>query len=245
MRKRTIFLLTGAIILLLGGLGTGLAFLVFHEPAFYRRCSIEPGSARKTLSKACFTRFCYLISCIREGIGDGKDEWAVEFTQEQLNAFFEEDFLNLPEAEELKRKGMSSPRIILEPDRIRLAFRYGNDRWNSIISFDVRVWLAPKEQNVIAIEILGRHAGALPISAQWLLDSLAEQFRDSRNVEVTWYRHEGKPVALLHLQSDRPRATFQLRRLVVDQGRLTIVGLSMEPSSQAALRAKPAETMPE
>jgi hypothetical protein len=78
--------------------------------------------------------------------------------------------------------------------------------------------------NVICLEILGRKAGAMPVSAQSLLELISEQAR--KDIEVTWYRHEGNPVALLRFQNDRARPTFQLRRLELRQGMITIGGMS-------------------
>ena len=49
--------------------------------------------------------------------------------------------------------------------------------------------------------------------------------------EVTWYRHEGNPVALVRIQqNDHSLTPAQLRRLEVKQGWIAIGGLSQEPS---------------
>jgi hypothetical protein len=46
--------------------------------------------------------------------------------------------------------------------------------WSTVISISFRVWVAPKEANVVVLELQSLYAGALPISAQSLLDQLAE-----------------------------------------------------------------------
>jgi hypothetical protein len=48
-------------------------------------------------------------------------------------------------------------------DRVRLAFRYGAEWWNTVITIDLRLWLVKSEANVVAMELVG-YAGSLPIS---------------------------------------------------------------------------------
>ena len=70
-----------------------------------------------------------------------------------------------------------------------------------IVSYDLKLWLAPAEENVICIEFLGRHAGALPIATQSLLNDISDVA--SRNgLDMTWYRHGNNPVALLKIQQN-------------------------------------------
>jgi len=124
---------------------------------------------------------------------------------------------------------------VLEDDRLRLAFRYGKNTWSTIVSYDLKVWLAPKDTNVLCVEILGRHAGALPVSAQTLLNEISE-VAAKRGIEVTWWRHNGNPVALIRLQADRARPTARLLRLEVKQGMMTVGGISLEPAQTSDLR---------
>jgi hypothetical protein len=184
---------------------------------------MPPGKERLDQSKACVGRLASLINYIQ----NGAQEWLVEISEEQLNSFFEEDFLKWGESEMLKKSGISGPRMVFEPDKIRLAFRYGSKPFSTVISFDVKVWLPPREVNVVAVEFLGRHAGSLPISAQSLLDLLSEQ-ASNRNIEVSWYRHNSNPVAVVRFQADQVRPTFQLRRIDLSQGKLTIGGLPQD-----------------
>jgi hypothetical protein len=83
--------------------------------------------------------------------------------------------------------------------------------------------LAKGEPNVVVLELLGMHAGALPISAHSLLVDISETLRQ-QNVQVTWYRHEGNPTAALKFQTDQIRAAAQLQRLDLTPGKLTIRG---------------------
>jgi hypothetical protein len=102
--------------------------------------------------------------------------------------------------------------------------------WSTIVSIDLGVWLAAKEPNVVVLELKGLRAGSLPISAQSLLERISEAAR-SQALEVTWYRHNGNPVAVLRFQPYQNRPTFQLQRLELGQGTLLITGRSLDPIS--------------
>lgn len=207
----------------LGGLG-GLGALLKHEPGFYRRAAVPPGQERKTLSAACLGRFTQLLNCLNDGYG----KWDIKMSQGQLNSFFDEDYVRLGLAKDFAKHGISEPRVLLEEDRLRLGFRFGTGLWSTVVSYDLRLWLAPRDVNVVAIEILGRKAGALPLTTQALLKEITEVAK-RRNIDVSWYRHEGNPVALVRFQADRPRPTFQLQRLDLRSGFFNIGGVSLEP----------------
>src|SRR5205085_3485708 len=106
--------------------------------------------------------------------------------------------------------------------------------WSTVISLDFRIWLVPKEPNLVAMEFQALHAGALRISAQSLLEHVYEAARQ-RNIDVSWYRHNGNPVALLRFQSDRINPTFQMQRLELRPGMLVISGRSIEATPHAGV----------
>ena len=93
---------------------------------------------------------------------------------------------------------------------------------------------AARERNVVVLQLRGMYAGALPISAQSLLEKISDTLRRN-NVQVTWYRHEGRPTAALRFQADQPRPTMSLHQLDVRNGVLTIVGGAADPVPRAAL----------
>jgi len=237
-RSKKLGIIVGVLCLLAGGLA-GLGYLLKHEPGYYRRAAIGEGPERKTLSIACLGRFTKLIGCLQDGTG----EWDIRMSQGQLNSFFEEDFVRLGVAEDFARNGISEPRVMIEEDRLRIGFRIGTGLWSTVVTYDVRLWLAPKDQNVVAIEILGRKAGALPLTTQGLLKEIGE-VASRRNIEVTWYRRDGNPVALVRFQADRAHPTFRLRRLDLRDGILTIGGVSLEPLPIQAAADRPAVTAP-
>jgi hypothetical protein len=150
---------------------------------------------------------------------------AEHFVSSRLDAEF------LPE-------GISQPRIVLEPDKLRLAFRYGNGLWSTIVSIDLRLWLVKGEPNVVALQLVGFHAGALPISAQSLLESINEKCQ-GHGIGVDWYRDEGYPVALIRFQAEQPHPTLVLELIKLEKEAIHIQGHTKDPASLAAFLANP------
>src|SRR5438270_12183032 len=98
----------------------------------------------------------------------------------------------------------------------------------------MRVWLVNKEPNVVALEFEKIHAGALPISAQSLLDRVAD-FAHQKDIEAMWYRHNGRPVLVLRFEADKSNPRFQLLQLELRPGMLRIQGKSLEGSARLDL----------
>ncbi|HZT80798.1 MAG TPA: hypothetical protein VFA26_11270 [Gemmataceae bacterium] len=231
MRRKPILLGLGVLLLLTAVAAGGLGLLASHEPAFFRNAAVPEGPERKRASAECLNALMALYQDIQ-----GKPEWGAEITQHQLNSFLAEDFL-YHHLNEMLPAGVSDPRVTIDRERVRLGFRYGTGRWSTLVSVEFNAWLASKEYNVIVLELLGLHAGALPISVQTFMDSLSEfaarvNQRHDRLLEVSWYRKDGHPVALLKLHPDQPRPMRQLKQLVLDEGRLILTG-HYRPSTAA------------
>lgn len=227
MRRRALRRTLAVIVLIVCGLLGLLAFLVTHEPSTYRRISAPTGPERRKLSGEFLS-----------GISDMRDRtildanWQETFTADQMNSYFEEDFLRakpfkLPE-------GVHSPRVSIGPGHFQLAFRYGRGFWSSVITVDLNIWLVPREPNVVAVELLGLHAGSVPISLQAWLDQITENARQL-NIGVTWYRHNGNPVALVKFEADKEQPTMMLHHLELQEGKILIAGQTSESSPLRAM----------
>ena len=224
----------------------GAAVLLKHEPSFYRQALAAKGTGSKELSQRFLGQSISLGTAFKEG----KGPWDYTFTQEQINSFFEEDFISLGEAEALRKHDVYEPRLVLEDNKLRVAFRYGSGFMATVISYDLKVWLVPKEVNTIAIEILAKRVGAIPVSSQGLLDGISDVVR-TQGVEVAWYRHDNNPVAIVRFAPDRSNRTGQLLRLTVDARGIAIAGRSggdvaaqVDVSSPTALAALPLALRP-
>jgi hypothetical protein len=225
MQRKSLLLTLLSLGLLAGVLLAVGTLLVQHEPRFYRERALAADTRRQQQSRAFLREFSQLLS----DTSGNQPRWQAEFTEEQINSFLQEDFLQPGRADKLLPEGVSAPRVALETDTVRLGFRYRLGPWSPIISVAFRVWLPtpPQEVNVVALELQSLHAGALPISAQSLLEQISDIARRG-NIDVTWYRHEGNPVALLRFQSDRPRPLVQLKHLQIGAGRLLVGGESLD-----------------
>lgn len=222
-KQRGVLVGAGIVTVALALLGVG-AGLVRCEPGFYRRLALPPGEERKQHSDEFTSAFVRLLS----GIVD-KSQWYGHFTAEQINSYFMEDFTRNGTMDQTLPDGIHDPRIALDQDKVRLAFRYGKEPWSTIMSIDMRVWLVPKEYNVVALELQGMRAGLLPISAQSILERLSEAIRkQNRSIDVTWYRLNGNPVALIRFQADKPVPTIHLQRLELTSGEMKIWGCAVE-----------------
>jgi hypothetical protein len=213
---------------------TGVVFLLIrHEPEFYRETALREGEGKKRTQRS--GEFLSRLNQFHQDIAF-QTSWNAEFREDLINSFFDEQFVPLGFDKRVLPEGISAPRVAIEHDQIRLAFRYHLGPFSTIISINMRVWLTPREPNVIALELRGLHAGSLPIAAQSLLESVSETARQN-NIEVTWYRHQGNPVALLRFQADQDRPTYRLDHLVLEPGVIRVDGRSVEAPLRAMVPA--------
>jgi hypothetical protein len=224
MSRRSVYLALLAVSLLAGGAVAGLCLLVRFEPSAYVQASVPPGEPRKQLADEFTLEFTQLISNMA---ADQGADWDARFTDEQINSYFAETFVNSGLEERVLPESISRPRVIIEPDKVRLAFRYGTGFWSTVVSIDLRVWLAEGEANVVALQVVGFRAGALPISAQKLFETVSDLGRHN-SINIDWYRYEGHPVALLRFQNDLSRPGFELQNLHLEKGAITIQGRCTE-----------------
>jgi hypothetical protein len=232
MSRKSLLLAIGIIAVVLVGVAGTLTLLVRHVPAFYRRCAVPAGPARVQYSRGFLSELVNL----RNSIFSPKIKWTAIFTEAQINSYFEEEFVNTKTHESYLFPGISAPRVALETGKIRLGFRYGAGLWSTIISIDMRVWLAKHEPNVIALELQGLHAGSLPITSRSLLERISE-ICQRNNIDVKWHRYNGNPVVLLRFQTGSARPSVQLAKLELRQGMLVLGVRPVLPNRPAANQA--------
>jgi hypothetical protein len=219
MRRRSLFLALLVVVALVGLVAATLALLVRHEPTYYRRAAIPRSKQRYDWSRGFCEEFTQLCNALQ------RDDipWSAQFAAEQINGFLQEEFVDSGIDEKMLPDKVSDPRVAIDTDRFRLGFRYGYGSWSAIITIDMRLWVAQGEPNTVGLELVSLHAGALRINAQSLLEHVSEAARRS-GVDVSWYRHDGHPVALLRFGPDQPRTTVHLRHVELQPGRLVIQG---------------------
>jgi len=216
-RKRlliSIGLLFGFVVLVL----VGVAAMVKHVPGYYDQATMRDGSERKQLSSEALANYVSVMNALN----NDEATWTATFASDQVNAYFQEDYFahggdaNLSES-------FSAPRVKFEDGKLRVGVRYGQGLLSTILTIEVKLWLVPNQMNVLAMEIVSLQAGSLPLSTGTLLDYIS-QFARRENIDITWFRHDGHPVAIMRFQSNLTRPTFQFEQLELKGNKLTIVG---------------------
>lgn len=214
-------MLAGFILALLGGLG----YLAKSPPAFYAAGHMPSGEDRENLAR----KFKQAFSEFRSSMVDDEPVWKALFTTDQINAFFQEDFIRAGSDSDLP-PNFYEPRVAIEDNKLRLAVRYGSGLTSTILSLELKLWLVSGETNMLAVEIVGLSAGKLPLSTSTLLDYITALAR-KENIDVTWYRHEGHPVAIMRFVADQTRPTFQLVRVELRNKELMLEGKSTQAAN--------------
>ncbi|MHB1424493.1 MAG: hypothetical protein ACYC3I_15085 [Gemmataceae bacterium] len=236
MSRRSLVLAIAIFFCLTCGVGATLWLLVRYEPNIYLQAAVPPGEQRHQLSERCWNELMQLYNSVANA--EEPDPWGHRFTDSEINSYLAEHFVQSHLNEHLLPEGISEPRILIETDKIRVAFRYGTGLWSTVVSIDLRLWLVKGEPNVVALKLIGFHAGALPISAQSLLESITKTCQDN-GIGVDWYRDDGAPVALLRFQVEQPHPTLELETIKLEPGAIRIEGRTKDPASLRAFLADP------
>lgn len=216
MRRRHLQRALAGIAVAAIGLLLVLLGLVLRDPSSYAKAGVAEGEERRRLSG----EFQSAVFQMMPG-STTESGWQETFTAEQINSYFAEDFLRAKPFE--LPAGVHSPRVRIATDSLELSFRYGKGFWSSVVSINMKIWLVAAEPNTIAVEILRTRAGTLPLSLRSFIERYLRSNRDW-NVDVTWYRHQGRPVALVRLNGDPQRAPLLLQRLELQDGQLFLAG---------------------
>jgi hypothetical protein len=236
MSRRSLLLAIAVFLCLTCGVGAALWILVRYEPNLYLRAAVPPGEQRHQLSEKCQKELIQLYNSVANTQED--QEWEHRFTDSEINSYLAEHFVQSHLSEHLLPEGISEPRLVIEPDKVRVAFRYGKGMWSTIVCIEVRVWLVKSEPNVVALKLVGFHAGALPISAQSLLESITKICQDN-GIGVDWFRDDGSPVAILRFQAEQPHPTLELEMIKLETGAIHIEGRTKDLASLRAFLANP------
>jgi hypothetical protein len=233
MHRRRLLISVGLVLGFVGLVLAGLVAAVKREPSFYTQATMPEGLLREENSRQTTGEFLQLRSSLQ------RDEpgWKLSLTGQQLNAYFQQDYYehggdnNLPD-------GFSAPRVKFEDGRMRLGVRCGRGWLSTILSIEIKAWLVPGQTNMMAMEIVSLKAGALPLSPGTLVDDISEAVR-RENIDITWYRTDGHPVAVMRFQSDLTRPTMQFDRLDLKDDSMTIAGRSVDFVTAPAAPAPP------
>ncbi len=228
MRRRSFYkavlLMVMLFIVSLGIVG----FLLKQEPEFYVRENANIVRADDSAQAGkVLTRLNELMEDMRT---TQKGDWEASFPADELNAFFRERENN-PLAD---LGDIPDQRIAIEDDRLRIAIRKGSGFFSTVIEVEVRLWLVKDQSNLMALEIVGFRAGALPLPKNWILDEISTAAR-RLNADVNWYRNGSNPVAICRLYSNQSRPETQLTNFRIGESTISIGGRHTGSPAQTQL----------
>jgi hypothetical protein len=221
MRRRRLLISVGLILGFLVLVLVGLAAMVKREPSFYTQAEMPTGPDRAALSQQAMAQYSGILSLLDD------PNWEVSFSAEQINAFFQEHYYQVGGDDNLP-DGFHAPRVKIEDGKMRVGVRYGSGATSSVMSLEIKIWKVADELNTLAMEIVSLQAGSLPLSTGTLLDYISEAAR-REHIDISWYRQDGHPVAIMRFQADLSRPTFQFDRVELKDGKLTVRGRSTDP----------------
>lgn len=214
MRRRRSVLAVLMLLLAVAAVLGGVGYLLKSEPADYL-AAVPALADDNEVAARTITKYSDFRTNLRQ-----QPEWVSTFTAAEINAFIRDQ---LTDRTELYGTGVSGPRVVGRGDKMLLAARVGDGWLSTVANLEVRAWLVGPEQNTVAVELGSLRAGALPIGSHWLMDRISDEVRQY-NMDVTWYRHEGRPVGLFKLFADAPRPPTRLRSVTLADGSVTISG---------------------
>ena len=228
MRRRSFYkavlLMVMLFIVSLGIVG----FLLKQEPEFYVRENANIVRADDSAQAGkVLTRLNELMEDMRT---TQKGDWEASFQADELNAFFRERENN-PLAD---LGDIPDQRIAIEDDRLRIAIRKGSGFFSTVVEVEVKLWLVKDQSNLMALEIVGFRAGALPLPKNWILDEISTAAR-RLNADVNWYRNGSNPVAICRLYSNQSRPETQLTNFRIGESTISIGGRHTGSPAQTQL----------
>jgi hypothetical protein len=195
-RRRLLWLILVAILLLVAAVLLGLYVAVRHVPAFYRQAmaadqaKLEKGSDRMLQQAAAM-----------QGALSRPGRWRVRITSEEINGWLAVDMARnhrraLPPA-------LGDPRMSINPQTLKVACRFCGSI-ETVLSLTVEPKMS--EPNVLAVRIVRARAGLLPLPLGQVLNRLSEAVqalqRQGLPLRLEWRQAGADPVAVLTLLPD-------------------------------------------
>ena len=214
MRRRRTLLAVLMLLLAVAGVAGGVGYLLKSEPADYLVAVPAQADDSKVTAEAT-TKYSDFRTNLRQ-----QSEWSSVFTADELNAVIRDQFADRTE---LYGTALSGLRVVGRGDKLLLAARVGDGWFSTVVNLEVRAWLVGPDQNTVAVELGSLRAGAMPVGSHWLMDRITDEVRQY-NTDVTWYRHDGRPVGLFRLFADAARPPTRLRSVTLADGSVTVAG---------------------
>tara|TARA_R110002049_G_scaffold4601_5_gene32375 strand:- start:525232 stop:526035 length:804 start_codon:yes stop_codon:yes gene_type:complete len=164
--------------------------------------------------------------------------WHAVFSDARLNAWLVEEFPK--QFPKLFARGASDPRVVIEDDRILVAARYKDHRFDTVVSCEVTAELT-EEPNLIAVRVKNLRAGALRLPLNAFLKGITREAANG-DVDVQWDFTDSGPVALVTIPSEHPDyvcGPVIVESLQLRNGRASLAGHTGELAHQVFEPAGP------
>lgn len=123
------------------------------------------------------------------------DRWEATFTDSQINGWLAVDLVE--KFPDLLPDTVADPRVAIDDDCVRLAYRYQKGRFDTVFNLALKVYLT-EEPNVVALRLLSARAGLISMPMQDLMDGITAGARRA-GLRLRWTQQEGDPLALITL----------------------------------------------
>ena len=207
-----------------------LAFVAWraskHEEPWYLEAvsAEEPGvQAQRIEAGDEFERHALELRNEARQTGD----WEAVFTQEQVNGWLASD-LNEKFPEMLPRY-VHDPRVKIEQDHARAAFRITNSQIDAVIIVGVDLYLT-ENPNELAVRFHEAHAGLVPLPLRRVTD-VANAAAKKTNIQMRWSHNGGDPVALIQIPQKVKDVEGHLivENVEVREGEVYLSGRTVKP----------------
>ncbi len=192
-----------------------------RAPEFYQTAITLPPDELENEGKQFEARVFELQNSAYE-----KGRWQATFTELQVNGWLSSD---LPEKfPDVIPRGMSNPRIAIENDVIKLAFKFNSRRLKGYVVAKCDAFCC-EEQNQVAIRIRSAKAGVAPLPISVCADSITRALRKT-GTTTTWTEIDGDPVALITLPDDLTNnedRRIELESIQLQDGKMVLSGVTV------------------
>jgi hypothetical protein len=196
---------------------------LWQVPDFYRIRAHQTEYSPER-SDSFFSRGTRFINKVYNAEG----RWDETFDETDLNAWLVHDF-NRHLSRSLPH-GLSEPRVAFESGEMKLGFRWGFGPLNTVVHVNLRTWV-PKN-NVMALELCGAWAGALPLPTTYVRN-VFEKVAEAGGLEMTWHRNRSKLIGLVKVPVPRSGKYVTLRRAEIGPKTFKLAGQNLQATAMA------------
>jgi hypothetical protein len=200
-----------------------------YVPPFYASAVELDATAAQTSSDAMLRQTAAVASDIQR-----RRNWQALITAEQINGWLAYDVQrNHPH---LLPPEVHDPRVQIEGDLLKIAFRWSGPSFSSVVSCQMEVYL--QEPNVVAIRIQNARAGKLPLPLGGIVQSFVDSAHDA-GLLIDQRQIDSDPLLLVTLPTAaNDNESMLLETFELREGGVYLAGRSQSDAPAVATRPK-------